>query len=71
MKWSESETFPESCLHYEVKCCNGDLDTGRIIPVSFHYYFFFCEAFVVFVVENEPLHVLCVIGLGARAGSAV
>ncbi|XP_018769924.2 interleukin-13 receptor subunit alpha-1 [Serinus canaria] len=31
VKWSESETFPKSCLHYEVKCCNGDLDTGQII----------------------------------------
>ncbi|NWZ97267.1 I13R1 protein, partial [Nesospiza acunhae] len=41
VKWSESETFPKSCLHYEVKCCNGDLDTGRIIAVSFHCYFFF------------------------------
>ncbi|NXM50802.1 I13R1 protein, partial [Gymnorhina tibicen] len=36
VKWSESETFPKNCLHYEVKCCNGDLDTGRIIPVTVH-----------------------------------
>ncbi|NWH99891.1 I13R1 protein, partial [Tichodroma muraria] len=36
VKWSESETFPRSCLHYEVKCCNGDLDIGRIIPVIVH-----------------------------------
>ncbi|NXO41135.1 I13R1 protein, partial [Locustella ochotensis] len=43
VKWSESETFPRSCLHYEVKCCNGDLDIGQIIPVSFHYYFFSSE----------------------------
>ncbi|NXA86108.1 I13R1 protein, partial [Melanocharis versteri] len=34
VKWSESETFPKSCLHYEVKCCNGDLDIGQIIPVK-------------------------------------
>ncbi|NWR51688.1 I13R1 protein, partial [Regulus satrapa] len=40
VKWSESETFPRSCLQYEVKCCNGDLDIGQIIPVSFHYFFF-------------------------------
>ncbi|NXQ40017.1 I13R1 protein, partial [Catharus fuscescens] len=26
VKWSESETFPKNCLHYEVKCYNGDLD---------------------------------------------
>ncbi|XP_063277953.1 interleukin-13 receptor subunit alpha-1 [Prinia subflava] len=31
LKWSESETFPKNCLQYEVKCCNDDLDTGRII----------------------------------------
>ncbi|NWW28361.1 I13R1 protein, partial [Falcunculus frontatus] len=36
VKWSESETFPKSCLHYEVKCCNGDLDIGQIIPVTVH-----------------------------------
>ncbi|NXW76923.1 I13R1 protein, partial [Hirundo rustica] len=34
VKWSESETFPGSCLHYEVKCFNGDLDIGQIIPVT-------------------------------------
>ncbi|NXS18561.1 I13R1 protein, partial [Mystacornis crossleyi] len=32
VKWSESETFPKNCLHYEVKCWNGDLDIGQIIP---------------------------------------
>ncbi|XP_005045943.1 PREDICTED: interleukin-13 receptor subunit alpha-1 [Ficedula albicollis] len=26
VKWSESETFPKNCLHYEVKRYNGDLD---------------------------------------------
>ncbi|NXR70739.1 I13R1 protein, partial [Rhadina sibilatrix] len=36
VKWSDSETFPKSCLHYEVKCCNGDLDIGQIIPVTVH-----------------------------------
>ncbi|NWU13062.1 I13R1 protein, partial [Cephalopterus ornatus] len=44
VKWSESETFPKGCLLYEVKYRNGDLDAGRIIPVSFHYClgFFLC-----------------------------
>ncbi|NWW01804.1 I13R1 protein, partial [Oreocharis arfaki] len=36
VKWSESETFPKSCLHYEVKYWNGDLDVGRIIGVTVH-----------------------------------
>ncbi|XP_064282773.1 interleukin-13 receptor subunit alpha-1 [Passer domesticus] len=31
VKWSESETFPKSCLNYEVKYCNGDSDNGQII----------------------------------------
>ncbi|XP_066194471.1 interleukin-13 receptor subunit alpha-1 [Sylvia atricapilla] len=32
IKWSESETFPRNCLHYEViKYCNGDLENGQII----------------------------------------
>ncbi|NXB98896.1 I13R1 protein, partial [Orthonyx spaldingii] len=31
VKWSESETFPRNCLHYEVKRCNGDLDICEII----------------------------------------
>uniref|UniRef100_A0A8C3VF15 Interleukin 13 receptor subunit alpha 1 n=1 Tax=Catharus ustulatus TaxID=91951 RepID=A0A8C3VF15_CATUS len=33
VKWSESETFPKNCLHYEVKCYNGDLDI-QVIEVS-------------------------------------
>ncbi|NWX64247.1 I13R1 protein, partial [Promerops cafer] len=33
VKWSESETFPKSCLHYEVKRCNGDFDNCQIILV--------------------------------------
>ncbi|NXC26889.1 I13R1 protein, partial [Campylorhamphus procurvoides] len=33
VKWSESETFPKGCLVYEIKYRNGDLDTGRVIPV--------------------------------------
>ncbi|NWT71961.1 I13R1 protein, partial [Prunella himalayana] len=36
VKWSESETFPKSCLHYEVKCYNGDSDIGQIIAVTVH-----------------------------------
>ncbi|NXD22101.1 I13R1 protein, partial [Spelaeornis formosus] len=36
VKWSESETFPKSCLRYEVKCFNGDLDIGQIIAVTKH-----------------------------------
>ncbi|NXP31782.1 I13R1 protein, partial [Leiothrix lutea] len=37
VKWSESETFPKTCLRYEViKYCNGDLDNGEIIPVTVH-----------------------------------
>ncbi|NXC95549.1 I13R1 protein, partial [Certhia familiaris] len=30
-KWSESETFPKGCLHYEVEYFNGDPDIGQII----------------------------------------
>ncbi|NXU39203.1 I13R1 protein, partial [Drymodes brunneopygia] len=36
VKWSESETFPKSCLHYEIKYSNDDLDTGQIIKVTVH-----------------------------------
>ncbi|NWY25687.1 I13R1 protein, partial [Pheucticus melanocephalus] len=36
VKWSESETFPKSCLHYEVKHSSGDLDPGQIIAVTVH-----------------------------------
>ncbi|NXR92625.1 I13R1 protein, partial [Hypocryptadius cinnamomeus] len=36
VKWSESETFPKSCLHYEVKYCNGDSDNGQTITVTVH-----------------------------------
>ncbi|NWS13936.1 I13R1 protein, partial [Pachyramphus minor] len=54
VKWSESETFPKGCLLYEVKYCNGDLDTSWIIPVSFHYcLFFFYVSFVIFSEENS------------------
>ncbi|NWV06710.1 I13R1 protein, partial [Ptilonorhynchus violaceus] len=36
VKWSESETFPKNCLHYEVKYHNGDVDTAQIILVTVH-----------------------------------
>ncbi|NXO79969.1 I13R1 protein, partial [Sitta europaea] len=36
VKWSESETFPKGCLHYEVKRCSGDLDICEIISVYVH-----------------------------------
>ncbi|NXI90277.1 I13R1 protein, partial [Psophia crepitans] len=37
VEWSESDTFPENCLFYEVKYHNGDLDTAQIIKVNLHY----------------------------------
>ncbi|NXX23088.1 I13R1 protein, partial [Podargus strigoides] len=37
VEWSDSATFPENCLFYEVEYHNGDLDTAQIIKVSFHY----------------------------------
>lgn len=36
VKWSESETFPKNCLHYEVQHYNGDLGT-QLIEVSVPY----------------------------------
>ncbi|NWH28601.1 I13R1 protein, partial [Grus americana] len=36
VKWSESDTFPENCLFYEVEYHNGDLDTAQIIKVILH-----------------------------------
>ncbi|NXL69252.1 I13R1 protein, partial [Leptocoma aspasia] len=30
VKWSESETFPKNCLHYEVKRCNGQIIPGCV-----------------------------------------
>ncbi|KFO70284.1 Interleukin-13 receptor subunit alpha-1, partial [Cuculus canorus] len=35
--WSESDTFPENCLFYEVVYHNGDKDTAQKIKVFFHY----------------------------------
>ncbi|KFO13511.1 Interleukin-13 receptor subunit alpha-1, partial [Balearica regulorum gibbericeps] len=48
VEWSESDTFPENCLFYEVKYHNGDLDTAQIIKVILHYlqltdFFFYVE----------------------------
>ncbi|NXT34985.1 I13R1 protein, partial [Pelecanoides urinatrix] len=48
VEWSESDTFPENCLFYEVEYHNGDLDTAQIIKVIFHYlqltlFFFYVE----------------------------
>ncbi|NXO53441.1 I13R1 protein, partial [Aramus guarauna] len=37
VEWSESDTFPENCLFYEVEYHNGDLDTAQIIKVNLHY----------------------------------
>ncbi|NXW37568.1 I13R1 protein, partial [Phaetusa simplex] len=51
VEWSESDTFPENCLFYEVEYHNGDLDTAQIIKVTFHYLqltdlFFYYVSFV-------------------------
>ncbi|KAM7094652.1 interleukin-13 receptor subunit alpha-1 isoform 1-T1 [Ciconia maguari] len=37
VEWSESDTFPENCLFYEVEYHNGDLDTAQIIKVENNY----------------------------------
>ncbi|NWR63104.1 I13R1 protein, partial [Bucorvus abyssinicus] len=34
VEWSESDTFPENCLLYEVEYHNGDLDTTQKIMVK-------------------------------------
>ncbi|NWZ80004.1 I13R1 protein, partial [Poecile atricapillus] len=36
VKWSASETFPKNCLHYEVKCCNGDSDSVWTVTKAVH-----------------------------------
>ncbi|NXM36044.1 I13R1 protein, partial [Oxyruncus cristatus] len=54
VRWSESETFPKGCLLYEVKYRNGDLDTGRLIPViCFCYSYKSSESFPSFSEENS------------------
>ncbi|XP_068019671.1 interleukin-13 receptor subunit alpha-1-like isoform X1 [Melanerpes formicivorus] len=37
VEWSESETFPENCLVYEVQYHTGDLTTAQIIQVESSY----------------------------------
>ncbi|NWR75276.1 I13R1 protein, partial [Centropus unirufus] len=37
VEWSESDTFPENCLFYEVVYHNGDMDTAQIIKVEKNY----------------------------------
>ncbi|NWX17664.1 I13R1 protein, partial [Aegotheles bennettii] len=49
VEWSESDTFPENCLFYEVEYHNGDLDTVRRIKVI-HYFFHY-------LVENNHMSV--------------
>ncbi|NXO03718.1 I13R1 protein, partial [Rhinopomastus cyanomelas] len=34
LEWSESDTFPENCLFYEVRYHKDDLDTAQIIEVE-------------------------------------
>ncbi|KFV61744.1 Interleukin-13 receptor subunit alpha-1, partial [Dryobates pubescens] len=38
VEWSESETFPENCLVYEVQYHTGDLNAAQIIQVILHYF---------------------------------
>ncbi|KFU94998.1 Interleukin-13 receptor subunit alpha-1, partial [Chaetura pelagica] len=42
IEWSESDTFPENCLFYEVKYHSGDSDTAQIIEVIFLCYWGTC-----------------------------
>ncbi|NXX84883.1 I13R1 protein, partial [Urocolius indicus] len=37
VEWSDSDTFPENCLVYEVECHTGDLDTAWRIKVKNNY----------------------------------
>ncbi|KFP88041.1 Interleukin-13 receptor subunit alpha-1, partial [Apaloderma vittatum] len=37
MEWTESDTFPENCLVYEVEYHNGYLDTAHVIKVIFQF----------------------------------
>ncbi|NWQ81208.1 I13R1 protein, partial [Columbina picui] len=37
LEWSESDTFPQNCLSYEVRYHNGDVDSTQIFKVIFHY----------------------------------
>ncbi|NXW87790.1 I13R1 protein, partial [Alopecoenas beccarii] len=37
LEWSESDTFPQNCLFYEVGYRNGDLNSAQIIKVETNY----------------------------------
>ncbi|OPJ89517.1 interleukin-13 receptor subunit alpha-1 [Patagioenas fasciata monilis] len=37
LEWSESDTFPQNCLFYEVGYHNGDVDSAQIIKVETNY----------------------------------
>ncbi|NXH13895.1 I13R1 protein, partial [Bucco capensis] len=57
VEWSESDTFPENCLFYEVEYHNGGLDTAEVIKVIFHYLQltgFFCPFFFLIVPSVDP-----------------
>ncbi|NXF46683.1 I13R1 protein, partial [Oceanites oceanicus] len=58
VEWSESDTFPENCLFYEVEYHNGDLDTAQIIKVTFYYLqltdFFFYVSFIIYNYTSIP-----------------
>ncbi|NWU28118.1 I13R1 protein, partial [Dyaphorophyia castanea] len=64
VKWSESETFPKNCLHYEVKCCNGDLDIGQIIPVTVHQNW--CKSYESFLSFSE-MNSVSIAGIDANS----
>ncbi|KFP14112.1 Interleukin-13 receptor subunit alpha-1, partial [Egretta garzetta] len=48
VEWSESDTFPENCLFYEVEYHNSDLNISQIIKVIFHYLHWKCCAAIKF-----------------------
>uniref|UniRef100_A0A663MHC5 Interleukin 13 receptor subunit alpha 1 n=1 Tax=Athene cunicularia TaxID=194338 RepID=A0A663MHC5_ATHCN len=63
VEWSESDTFPENCLFYEVEFHNGDLDTAQIIKVIFHYlqltdFFFFSPMYLVLILTVTQIFFL-------------
>ncbi|NWV67915.1 I13R1 protein, partial [Malurus elegans] len=53
VKWSESENFPKSCLYYEVKWHNGDLDIDQIILVTVHQNS--CKSYESFILNSVPI----------------
>ncbi|NXU79169.1 I13R1 protein, partial [Oreotrochilus melanogaster] len=55
MEWSESDTFPEKCLGYEVEYHSGGLDTAQrfLVAVSVQYKSDkYCESLPSFVEDN-------------------